>query len=404
MNKLKLCLILWAMTLSCLADVTISGHVKSLTTRQALADAEIRIPGSNASVITNEDGFFTFKVSELPRALIISALGHRNMTVTRQTLTAHPDRVEVLLLPETRILDAVTVYSADELVRQAIARIPANYSHDTERLSCFYRETARKQNRYVNLTEAVTSLYKTSYSHDVNRDQVYILKGRSLISQHAKDTLAVKVMGGPYESVLLDAVKNRDFFLDADDLPCYRFTMQEGTSIDERPQFVVSFEPIRLRPYALYRGTLYIDVERLAFTRIELSLDMSDLDKATQAMLIKKPMGLRFRPRELTSVICYHFDGEQFRLSYMRNFFHFNCDWKKRWLKTTYRVISEMVVTDFVADEMPRPHRGTFRHHDVLDPKSESFNDPAFWESYNILEPSESLEHAVEKLKKRAGK
>lgn len=402
MNKIRLCLLLWAMTLSCLADVTISGHIRSLATREALVDAEVRIPGSNASVITNEDGYFTFKVSALPRSLTISALGHRNLSVSRQALTDNPDHLEIWLIPETRILDAVTVYSADELVRQAMARIPPNYCHDTERLSCFYRETTRKQNRYVNLNEAVTSLYKTPYSKGVSRDLVYVVKGRSLISQRAKDTLAIKVMGGPYESVILDAVKNQDIFLYEEDLPCYRFTMQEGTSIDERPQFVVSFEPVHTRPYALYRGTLYIDVERLAFTRMELSVDMSDLDKATRMMLVKKPLGLRFRPRELTSTICYHFDGEQFRLSYLRNSFVFNCDWRKRWFSTSYRVVSEMVVTDYVADEMPHSHRGTFGPRELLDPKSENFNDPEFWESYNILEPSESLEHAVEKLRKRA--
>ncbi len=402
MNRLYLCLILWAMTLSCLADVTISGHVKSLATREAVVDAEIRIPGSNASVITNEDGFFTFKVSEMPARLTISALGHRNNIVTQRYLTDHPDDVLIWLTPETRILNQVTVYTAEDLVKTAIAKIEKNYSKESERLSCFYRETTRKQSRYVNLSEAVMSLYKTDYKKGVTRDQVYILKGRSLISQRSKDTLAIKVMGGPHESVMLDLVKNRDMFLYDEDLPAYKFTMVEGTSIDERPQFVIKFEPTQVRDYALYHGTLYIDMEHLAFTRMELSLDMSDRQKATDVMLVKKPFGLRFRPRELTTTISYHYDGECFRLSYMRNFFHFNCDWKKRWISTSYRVISEMVVTDYIADEVPRSHKGAFGYRDVLDPKAENFNDPAFWESYNILEPSESLEHAVEKLKKRA--
>lgn len=402
MNRLYLCLILWAMTLSCLADVTISGHVRSLATREAVVDAEIRIPGSNASVITNEDGFFTFKVSEMPARLTVSALGHRNSSVSQRYLNDHVDDVEIWLTPETRILNQVTVYTAEDLVRTAIDKIEQNYSKQSERLSCFYRETTRKQSRYVNLSEAVMSLFKTEYGRDVTRDQVYILKGRSLISQRTKDTLAIKVMGGPHESVMLDLVKNRDMFLYNDDLPAYRFTMEEGTSIDERPQFVIKFEPTQVRPYALYHGTLYIDMEHLAFTRMELSLDMSDRQKATDVMLVKKPFGLRFRPRELSTTISYHYDGECFRLSYMRNFFHFNCDWKKRWISTSYRVISEMVVTDYVEDDVPRSRKGSFGYRDVLDPKAENFNDPAFWESYNILEPSESLEHAVSKLKKRA--
>ena len=403
MNRFLLTISLWAIALLCLADVTISGHVRSFVTHDAIVDAEIRIPGSNASVITNEDGFFTFKVSALPRQLIVSALGHRNKTVSQQVLAQQTDNVEIWLIPETRILDAVTVYTAEDLVKTAIERIEQNYVPTDERLSCFYRETTRKQSRFVNVSEAVMSLYKTNYRRDVTRDQVYVIKGRSLISERAKDTLAVEVMGGPHTAVMLDAVKNREFFLYADDLPYYQFTMLEGTSIDERPQYVIRFEPLPYHPlnYALFHGTLYIDMERLAFSRMELSLDMSDPQKATDVMLIKKPHGLRFRPRELTTTISYHFDGEHFRLSYLRNFFHFNCDWKKRWFSTSYRVVTEMVVTDYIADEVPRSRKGSFGQRDVLDTKSEDFNDPQFWESYNILEPSESLEHAVSRLKKR---
>ena len=388
------------MTLSCLADVTLSGHVRSYYTQDAVPDAEVRVTGTGICVITNEDGYFVLKVAEMPQRLTVSALGHRNKVVS--TLEENCADLDLWLLPETRLLNQVTVYTPADLVRMAIDKIPENYGRTSERLSCFYRETTRKQSRYVNLSEAVMSLYKTDYNHGIFRDQVQVEKGRSLISQRAKDTLSIKVIGGPHEAVQLDLVKNREILLYEEDIAAYRFTMEEGTSIDERAQYVISFEPERERPYALYRGKLYIDMELLAFTRMEISLDMKDTQKATSVMLYKKPFGLRFRPRELSTIISYHYDGTCFRLSYLRNLYYFSCDWKKRWFSTAYRVVSEMVVTDYQEAEVPRSRKGAFGSHDMLDTQTEAFNDAAFWESYNILEPSESLEHAVKRLKRRA--
>ena len=55
--------------------------------------------------------------------------------------------------------------------------------------------------------------------------------------------------------------------------------------------------------YALLYGKLYIDRERLSFTRIEMSLDMQDKSKATTAILYKKP---RFKIQAARAVLPGH--------------------------------------------------------------------------------------------------
>lgn len=400
--KRHLLLLLFAIiTFTTLANVTISGHVKSTATQDAIADAEVRVTGSKISVITNEDGYFSLKLEKMPKSLNISALGHRNKIMDLSTITDY-DNVVVWLQPDSHMLAAVTVYSAEDIVMSALEKIPQNFTNRSERLSCFYRETVRKQNHYTNIKEAVMDVFKTDYNHDITRDKVQIIKGRSLISQKSKDTLSVKVMGGPQESVLIDHVKNRETLFYPEDLPAYEFEMGESTTIDDRLQFVITFHPTDVRDYPLYSGTIYIDVERLAFTRIETSLDMSDVGKALRFMLVKKPKGLRFRPRALNTVVSYHFDGESSRISYVRNTYLFNCDWKKRLFATSYRVVSEMVVTDYREEEVPKSRKNMFGHYDVLSSDVADFNDPEFWNDYNIIEPSESLESAVKRLKKRA--
>lgn len=71
MKKLLLVLAFTAMSAYCaFADVVISGHVRSYLSRNAIIDAEVRVPGTNVSVIANEDGFFSLKLdyhaSEIP--------------------------------------------------------------------------------------------------------------------------------------------------------------------------------------------------------------------------------------------------------------------------------------------------------------------------------------------------
>ena len=122
----------------------------------------------------------------------------------------------VWLTPYTNMLDEVIIHARDPryLVEEAIKKIPANYSSKHSLLTGFYRETAQKGRRYINISEAVIDIYKTPYDEGVDRDRVQIFKGRKLLSQKASDTLAVKLLGGPNLSVYVDVVKNPDVLLD----------------------------------------------------------------------------------------------------------------------------------------------------------------------------------------------
>ena len=54
---------------------------------------------------------------------------------------------------------------------------------------------------------------------------------------------------------------------------------------------------------------------------------------------------------------------------------------------------------------MKRPRgRSSFGIRERFYDKVEYFDDPNFWADYNIIEPTESLEHAIDKLKKKVKK
>ena len=128
---------------------------------------------------------------------------------------------------------------------------------------------------------------------------------------------------------------------------------------------------------------------------------MDDRNKATQAILKKKPMGMQFKPEEISFIVNYKQRDNRTYLSYLRSEIKFKCDWKKRLFSTNYTIVSETVITGGKEENASRiPAKLAFRESQALYDKVESFYDKDFWEDYNIIEPDESLESAVSKLKK----
>ena len=288
--------------------ITVSGVVKDKQTRKKLEYVNISIPGTNVGTITNNDGEFSIKVKNglHARQVEVSHIGYLNGLIP----VNDKDILEctVLLEPNMNTLSEVIIRAGDPryIVEEAIEKVNKNYITTGSMLTGFYRETAQKGRRYINISEAVIDVYKTPYKdRNVERDRVQIYKGRKLLSEKASDTLAVKLLGGPNLSVYVDVVKNPDLLLDPNILPYYAFRMEESVMLNDRPHYVISFQPQAILPYALYYGKLYIDKERLSFSRAEFALSMDDRNKATEAILRKKPFGLRFKPVEVAFLVTY---------------------------------------------------------------------------------------------------
>ena len=382
----------------------VSGTVKDKQTKKKLEYVNISVPGTNVGTITNSDGEFTIKVQDSLQAKVveISHIGYYNYRIA---LTGN-DMVDenVMLTQNANVLEEVVVRAHDPrmLVEEAMNRIGKNYSEKPTLLTGFYRETAQKGKRYINISEAIIDVYKTPYDEDASRDRVQIFKGRALLSQKASDTLIVKLLGGPNLSLYVDIVKNPDILLDKTTLGYFSFRMEESVVMDNRPQYVISFQPQAILPYALHYGKLYIDKESLAFTRAEFNLNMEDRDKATSAILKKKPAGLRFRPVVVSFLVTYKQVNGKSYLNYIRNEVRFKCDWKRRLFSTNYAMVSEMVVTDSKDQAVNAiPYKMSFKSSQSLSDKVSDFRDENFWGSYNIIEPTESLEKAANKLRKQ---
>ena len=383
---------------------TISGTIMDKQTRRAIEAASITIPGTDIGTVSNADGHFTLRVSSTAKAiqLLVSHIGYENLYHP----IAHGDAMDVkfYLTPNSYALDAVNVYggNARELVTQAVRKIADNYEDKDNLLTGFYRETIQKRRHYTTITEAVVGLYKSPYRSGIRSDRVQLYKGRKILTPKSGDTLSVKLAGGPMLAVYLDIAKNMNFMLDRHELENYDFAHDMLVSIDNKTHYAIKFKPRLKAPYALFSGTLYIDEKTLTIARAEMHLEGSELEKATTDMLRKKPAGLRFGLNGLSYTIAYRSNGGRNYLYYARSEIKFSCDWRRRLFNTNYTITSELVTTDRQREPTASiAPKDAFRQSHSLDDRASDFYDPNFWGEYNIIEPTESLEHAINRIKKQ---
>lgn len=389
-------------------EFTVSGVVRDKENRKKLENVAVSLVGTPIGTVTNAEGVFSLKIPHMGTIpqLELSHIGYMNARFSASAPEGSNNmHATILMIPIALQLNEVVAYgnSARRIVEEALERIPKNYPSGESMTSAFYRETVQKGHRYISISEAMLDVYKTSYKQRTSdRDKVQIDKARRLLSQKQSDTLGVKVVGGPNLPLFMDVVKNAYALFDEETLDYYSFVQEPSVFIDDRLQYVISFRPRVKLDYALYVGRVFIDREHLAFTRAEFELDLSDRERAIAAILYKKPLGLRFRPQKVSFLITYRQHDGVTCLNYICNEMCFKCDWKRRLFSSSYVARSEMVAVD--REEHPErviARRDAFKPYQVFYDIVKEYWSEDFWKDYNIIEPTESLEDAVKKLRKQ---
>lgn len=389
-------------------EFTVSGVVRDKESRKKLENVAVSLVGTPIGTVTNAEGVFSLKIPHMDTIpqLELSHIGYMNARFSASAPEGSNNmHATILMIPIALQLNEVVAYgnSARRIVEEALERIPKNYPSGESMTSAFYRETVQKGHRYISISEAMLDVYKTSYRQRTSdRDKVQIDKARRLLSQKQSDTLGVKVVGGPNLPLFMDVVKNAYALFDEETLDYYSFAQEPSVFIDDRLQYVISFRPRVKLDYALYVGRVFIDREHLAFTRAEFELDLSDRERAIAAILYKKPLGLRFRPQKVSFLITYRQHDGVTCLNYICNEMCFKCDWKRRLFSSSYVARSEMVAVD--REEHPErviARRDAFKPYQVFYDIVKEYWSEDFWKDYNIIEPTESLEDAVKKLRKQ---
>ena len=145
--------------------ITINGVVKDRVTRQALPYVNISVINQETATVTNSEGEFTLKIPQTGSEIeiLLAQIGYHSSRIKIQGNDT--GKRVIWLSPSSMVLKEVIVqgYEPRALVRDALEKIPQNYDQQSRLLTGFYRETAKKRRHFINLSEAIISIYKTNY-------------------------------------------------------------------------------------------------------------------------------------------------------------------------------------------------------------------------------------------------
>lgn len=384
-----------------------NGKVVDYKSGKALSSVSLNVNYSNISTVTNSEGEFVLKVPKafLDSKVIISSLGYNTRVVP---LSEFESNMVINLNEAVTELSAVNINAytnAEKLVRKVFKEKSENVQNESVYMTAFYRETIKRRNRNVSLTEAVVNILKEPYTNS-KRDAIKLSKARKRTDYKRLDTLSVKLQGGPFSTIFLDVMKYPEYIFTDESIVNYEFSFDPPSSINNRNVYVIDFKPKNRYSNILYNGKLYVDVQTLALASANYSLDLSDKNSTRNLLVRKKPGDVNVYPLEANYKVDYKIKGNKWYYSYSNLSLEFKVDKKRELFNKVYTLNSEMAVTDWeiTTTDTKIRNRDKLRPSVIITDAISGFSDPDFWGEYNLIEPDKSIESAIEKIQKNIEK
>ena len=384
----------------------IKGEVVDSRTGKALVLANVSIENTNISTVTNGEGEFLLKIpgGTTDGLVTFSFLGYANKTVLLAMLKPEKNKIELeIAVTELAEVNVNAPRDARQLVRRVFAQKEDNYLDKATVMTAFYRETIKKRRRNVSLSEAVVNVYKSSYDN-YKRDAVQLFKSRKSTDYSRLDTVALKLQGGPFNTLYVDVMKYPEYLFANGLIDNYFFRFTQSTRINDRLVYVVKFDqyPDITDPY--YTGTLYIDAQREVLISANYQLNIEGREKeAAQLFVRRKPVKVDVWPISVNYRVDYREKEGKWYYGYSNVNLSFKVDWADRLFNSIYTLSAEMAITDWrdnVDGELPRV-RERIKKSIILGDEASGFSDPNFWGEYNIIEPEKSIESAIRKIQRQ---
>ncbi|MBR9854242.1 MAG: carboxypeptidase-like regulatory domain-containing protein [Algicola sp.] len=382
-----------------------SGEVKDESSNKSLVFATLTVEGTNISTITNTEGNFLLKVPKefINKNIVISFLGYKTKKVPIADLSV--EKNEIFLEISVTQLSEININAPKDalaLVKETLKNRDTRYFDDPTLMTAFYRETIKKRRKNVSLAEAVVNIYKTPYSSS-REDAVELYKARKSTDYSKLDTVALKLQGGPYNTLYVDMMKYPQYIFSEEALSDYTFKFNRTARTNDKLIYVIRFDQLKDIAEPLYQGELFIDVENKVLTSATFSLNITDKDKAAQLFVRRKPAKVDVWPTEVSYRVDYREKGGKWYYGYGSVFMEFKVDWEDKWFNSIYSMMAEMAITDWeknLTGNTPR-YRERIKKSIILSDEASGFSDPNFWGEYNIIEPEKSIESAIRKIQRQ---
>lgn len=383
------------------------GKVLDSETQKPLASAHISIEASNINTITNSEGEFSLKVSKafLEKNIIISFLGYTNKTMPLSQLIEDNTILLSKSITELAEINIKTLKGIDDLIKDVFQKKGENYLDNHAVMTAFYRESIKKRNKNVSLSEAIVNIYKAPYQSS-SKDVLKFYKARKNTNYSRLDTLLFKVQGGPYNPLFVDIMKYPEHVFTEETLPNYMFSFSYSIKENNTLIYVIDFKQKEDIQDLLYEGQLFIDYDNKILTSATYALNVTNKKKASNWFTKRKPTHATVLPTKATYHVKYNEKNKKWYYGYSNLNLEFKINSKKKLFSSNYSMSCEMAVTDWKENKTQTTpkYKDRIKQSVVMSDYAVGFIDPNFWGEHNIIEPDKSIEVAIKKIQKQLKK
>lgn len=386
------------LSLSVLAQdewTVVKGKVTN-TMHEPLSGASITIPGTGAGTVTNSAGVFALKIpaSRSGDSLHVSHLGYHTAAVPISPLRF----INCTLEANAVSLKEVVVQAEDpvRIIREAIRRIPDNYL-DVFVSSGFYRTATRKEQAYIQLSEAVFDIYNGK------KNQLRLKKMRTVSDERA--THGIELASKPKHLFKYDFVRNMSEspVFSKNGLRDHHFVLKGVVDYQGEDAWKITFDQRDGIRKALYKGTVYISTASHAFLSLEYGFSPKGIsharygDAATRALmklldididLLKDDNRMAYRKAGEKWVLSSATNNTVFGFRSRRNHYNFKADAQLDYIVTD---VDTLETNSFAAPEV----LGANKFIEQQDADTAA----GFWRDYTILLPDFDVEAIVRKIR-----
>jgi hypothetical protein len=322
--------------------------------------------------------------------------------------------LNIALVPGVVQLQAVEVkqQTALSILREAISKIPDNYPLGSVRQTLYLRDQTWQDGEPVQASESVYETFRGD-AGTKPLQQVKLVEGRKI----RYDRLYADVLKAFPSLTAFDVGTHAYFtfgcdptrfafgepFLGKDGLERHAFEWEGNTYYDGREVYVIAFDQKDDRR-ALFKGKLYIDVETLAFIRIQESLSPKGIGHATifGSKAAEKVFGLHENSViGVTTDIHYRRLGDKWYLDHVSRYQDLNLVKTKRHFRARITSRSDIVVTELKTDSVaPFPEAEITSARNLAYRQYGDYHE-AFWQQQNIIKPDSAFNEAFRRIHAR---
>lgn len=379
------------------------GEVIDQNSNKPLEYATISVVDTNISTITNSEGEFILKIPNATTAknLQVTLLGYQTKVVALANLTSTKSIIKLAVaVTQLSEVNIKTYKNAQNLVRLVLKNKKNTRPTEDLAMTAFYRETIKRRQRNVSLTEAVLYINKQPVGTS-KQDAIKLGKARKQTDYKRLDTLTLKLQGGPFSALRLDMLKYPNYLFSKTTINDYEFSFAPSTTIEDKVVMVVNFKSKTEALNISYEGKLYIDAKNLALVGADYNLNLSNKTKAKNLLVKKKPRHIVVLPMVANYKVNFKENNGKWYYNYASFYLKFKVNKKRRWFNKVYTLQTELAVTDWQTNAIQFSKQDALKPNVIITDAISGFGDPNFWGAYNLIEPDKSIESAIRKIQKK---